>query len=254
MVGGRGAFNVQASKGIHLVVPARPDPLGGRASSPRTEKIGAVRDPVGPALDHRHHRHRLEPRQGAPRGQPRPTSTTCSSTSTRCSASRSTTRTSRACTPGCGRCSPGESEQTSRSSPASTSCVTPVPGPGRDRRRQVHDVPRHGAGRDRRRRPHAMATGTSPSDASPTGSRCSAPRGSSPRRTSACRSPARSGLHVARIDHLLGRYGDLIDELLDLIARRPELGEPLRGAEDYLARRGRLRASPTRAPGTSTTC
>lgn len=45
----------------------------------------------------------------------------------------------------------------------------------------------------------------------------------------------RSGLHVARIDHLLGRYGGLIDELLDLIAARPELGEPLHGAEDYLA-------------------
>ena len=29
----------------------------------------AVRDPVGPALDHRHHRHRLEPGPGAPGGQ-----------------------------------------------------------------------------------------------------------------------------------------------------------------------------------------
>lgn len=45
----------------------------------------------------------------------------------------------------------------------------------------------------------------------------------------------RSGLHVARIDHLLGRYGGLVDDLLDLIADRPELGEPLAGAEDYLA-------------------
>jgi glycerol-3-phosphate dehydrogenase len=45
----------------------------------------------------------------------------------------------------------------------------------------------------------------------------------------------RSGLHVARIDHLLGRYGGLIDQLLELIADRPALGEPLAGAEDYLA-------------------
>jgi len=45
----------------------------------------------------------------------------------------------------------------------------------------------------------------------------------------------RTGLHVARIDHLLGRYGDQVDELLDLLAERPELGEPLSGAEDYLA-------------------
>jgi glycerol-3-phosphate dehydrogenase len=45
----------------------------------------------------------------------------------------------------------------------------------------------------------------------------------------------RSGLHVARIDHLLGRYGGLVDDVLALAAERPELGEPLRGAEDYLA-------------------
>jgi len=44
----------------------------------------------------------------------------------------------------------------------------------------------------------------------------------------------RAGLHVARIDHLLGRYGDLVDDLIALVAERPELGEPLVGAEDYL--------------------
>jgi glycerol-3-phosphate dehydrogenase len=44
-----------------------------------------------------------------------------------------------------------------------------------------------------------------------------------------------SGLHVARVDHLLGRYGGLVDELLDLVARDPRLGEPLAGAEDYLS-------------------
>ena len=36
------------------------------------------------------------------------------------------------------------------------------------------------------------------------------------------------------IEHLLGRYGARIDELLELIAGRPELAEPLPGAEDYL--------------------
>jgi glycerol-3-phosphate dehydrogenase len=45
----------------------------------------------------------------------------------------------------------------------------------------------------------------------------------------------RIGLHISRIDHLLGRYGSLVDEMLDLIASRPELGEPLLGADDYLA-------------------
>ena len=45
----------------------------------------------------------------------------------------------------------------------------------------------------------------------------------------------RSGLHPARIDHLLNRYGGLVDELLDLVAERPGLRDPLPGAEDYLA-------------------
>src|SRR6478736_3931079 len=43
-----------------------------------------------------------------------------------------------------------------------------------------------------------------------------------------------SGLEIGMIDHLLGRYGGLVDELLALIHRRPELGEPLPGAEHYL--------------------
>jgi glycerol-3-phosphate dehydrogenase len=45
----------------------------------------------------------------------------------------------------------------------------------------------------------------------------------------------RAGLHVARIDHLLGRYGGLIDDLLDLISARRMLALPIDGAEDYLA-------------------
>jgi glycerol-3-phosphate dehydrogenase len=43
-----------------------------------------------------------------------------------------------------------------------------------------------------------------------------------------------SRLHVARIEHLLRRYGTLIGELLDLIAADPSLGKPLGGADDYL--------------------
>jgi glycerol-3-phosphate dehydrogenase len=45
----------------------------------------------------------------------------------------------------------------------------------------------------------------------------------------------RSGLHPARLEHLLNRYGGLVDELLDLVADRPELGRPLEGADDYLS-------------------
>jgi glycerol-3-phosphate dehydrogenase len=43
-----------------------------------------------------------------------------------------------------------------------------------------------------------------------------------------------SGLHVARIEHLLHRYGSMIGEVLELIAADPSLGKPLAGADDYL--------------------
>lgn len=41
-------------------------------------------------------------------------------------------------------------------------------------------------------------------------------------------------VHPTRIEHLLRRYGALAHELLDLIRERPELAEPLPGADDYL--------------------
>ncbi|MFJ8001997.1 glycerol-3-phosphate dehydrogenase/oxidase [Streptomyces sp. NPDC096310] len=43
-----------------------------------------------------------------------------------------------------------------------------------------------------------------------------------------------TGIHVARVEHLLNRYGTLVEEVLELIAADPGLGEPLGGAEDYL--------------------
>jgi glycerol-3-phosphate dehydrogenase len=48
------------------------------------------------------------------------------------------------------------------------------------------------------------------------------------------RTAARAGLHVARVEHLLNRYGGLAEEVLDLIAADPSLGAPLAAAEDYL--------------------
>jgi glycerol-3-phosphate dehydrogenase len=45
---------------------------------------------------------------------------------------------------------------------------------------------------------------------------------------------AQSGLHVARIEHLLNRYGTCTRELLALIADDPSLGKPIPGASDYL--------------------
>jgi glycerol-3-phosphate dehydrogenase len=44
----------------------------------------------------------------------------------------------------------------------------------------------------------------------------------------------RSGLHRVRIEHLLNRFGTLAEEVLALVAERPELAQPLPGADDYL--------------------
>jgi glycerol-3-phosphate dehydrogenase len=43
------------------------------------------------------------------------------------------------------------------------------------------------------------------------------------------------GLHVSRLEHLLGRYGAQVGDLLDLITNRPELGRLLPGSDTYLA-------------------
>ncbi|WP_431783842.1 glycerol-3-phosphate dehydrogenase/oxidase [Streptomyces chumphonensis] len=58
--------------------------------------------------------------------------------------------------------------------------------------------------------------------------------GYSARWNARARTAARTGLHVARVEHLLNRYGTLADEVLDLIEREPHLGEPLPAADDYL--------------------
>jgi glycerol-3-phosphate dehydrogenase len=48
------------------------------------------------------------------------------------------------------------------------------------------------------------------------------------------RTAIRAGLHVARVEHLLSRYGSRVDEVLALLDADPDLGRPLPGAEDYL--------------------
>ncbi|WP_052848660.1 glycerol-3-phosphate dehydrogenase/oxidase [Streptomyces avicenniae] len=45
---------------------------------------------------------------------------------------------------------------------------------------------------------------------------------------------ARAGLHEARVEHLLHRYGSMTEEVLELIAADPALAEPLPAADDYL--------------------
>jgi glycerol-3-phosphate dehydrogenase len=54
------------------------------------------------------------------------------------------------------------------------------------------------------------------------------------RLASADRLAARSGLPTAQVERLLNRYGSCTDDLLDLIARRPDLGQPLPGGAGYL--------------------
>jgi glycerol-3-phosphate dehydrogenase len=49
------------------------------------------------------------------------------------------------------------------------------------------------------------------------------------------RTAAETGLTVAQVEHLLHRHGAATDEVLALVAERPELAEPLAGAEEYLA-------------------
>jgi glycerol-3-phosphate dehydrogenase len=46
---------------------------------------------------------------------------------------------------------------------------------------------------------------------------------------------AETGIHPARVEHLLNRYGSMVHELLAMIREKPALAEPLPGADDYLA-------------------
>ncbi|GAA4536075.1 glycerol-3-phosphate dehydrogenase [Amycolatopsis samaneae] len=48
------------------------------------------------------------------------------------------------------------------------------------------------------------------------------------------RDRAALGLPLDRAEHLLGRYGSRTTDLLAMIDKRPELGEPIPGAEEYL--------------------
>ena len=127
----------------------------------------------------------------------------------------------------------GESESTSKLSREHV-VAHAAPRAGRGRRRQVHDVPGDGQGRGRRGRARRWTSRcrsrvtdrtcrwSAPTAIAAAWNRAAADRGASP------------GCTWPRIEHLLGRYGTLIDELLELIAADPSLGEPLAGAEDYL--------------------
>ena len=120
----------------------------------------------------------------------------------------------------------------------------PGAGRGHGRRRQADDVPRDGARRGRPRRPRPARRPASHTEQVP----LLGADGFLARTNQRVALSRRHGLEVGRIDHLLGRYGGLVDEVLDLVASRPELGLPLPGAERLPGRRDRLRRHPRGRP------
>ena len=113
MVGERGHVQGARVEGHPPRRAARPHPVGDGHDLPHREER-AVRHPVGPALDHRHDRHRLEPRQGAPGGDRGRHRLPARARQRGARRAAHAARTSRACSRDCDRCSPGESDQTSK--------------------------------------------------------------------------------------------------------------------------------------------
>ena len=148
----------------------------------------------------------------------------------------------------------GESEPTSRISREHT-VVTPVPGlvmiaGGKltTYRVMAEDaVDAAGALAQDDRRPRSATR-------SPTGCRCSAPTASRPAPTSASSSPAAPACTSPAIDHLLGRYGGAVDDLLALIDASARSSARRSPAPRTTWRPRSSTPSPTRAPATSTTC
>ena len=170
------SLNVQASKGIHLVVPR--DRIRSEAGFiMRTETSVLFVIPWGRhwiigTTDTAWDLDKAHPAAVAP------TSTTSSATSTPILREPLDHEDVEGVYAGLRPLLSGESRADRRGSPASTPWSRPVPGPGDDRRRQAHDVPGDGAGRRRRRRALARATQRRRSGLrSPTGCRWSAPTG-----------------------------------------------------------------------------
>ena len=238
LVGERGQFKVRASQGHPPGRAARPDPVGDRAD-PAHREVGAVRHPVGPALDHRHHRHRLGAGQGAPGAPAPPTSTTCSSTSTRCSSTPLTRDDVEGVYAGLRPLLSGESESTSKLS-REHAVAHPVPGlvvvaggkytTYRVMAKDAVDAAVHGLDA---KVPRVGA----PSEVPLLGA-----EGYAALWNRAARAGRGSpGCTWRASSTCCGRYGSLIDEVLDLVAADPTLGEPLAGRRGLPARRGRLR-------------
>ena len=150
---------------------ARPDQLRDRAD-PAHREVGALRHPVGHALDHRHDRHRLGPRPGPPGGDARRHRLHPRAPQHRAQTTRSPTTTSRACTPACGRCCRARA-----SDRASCPASTPSPGrsPGSSRSPAASTRPT-ASWRPTPSTPPARTSAVDVPTASPSSSRSSAPR------------------------------------------------------------------------------
>ena len=230
---------------------ARPDPLGHRADPAHREER-AVRHPVGPALDHRHHRHRLG-RWTRPTRRPR--ASDIDYLLEHVNAVLTTPLTAR-----------GRRGRVRRAAAAAVRRVgvdleavprarrrAPGAGAGRGRRRQVHDLPGDGQGRRRRGRARAGPDGAR--RRAPNGCRWSAPTAIAALWNRRSRSLAqRSGLHVAR-DRAPARPVRLADRRAARADRAPtrRSASRCRARTTTCASRRSTRA-PTRARGTSTTC
>ncbi|CAA9396261.1 MAG: Glycerol-3-phosphate dehydrogenase, partial [uncultured Nocardioides sp.] len=136
---------------------ARPHPLGVRLHH-QDGQVGALRDPVGPLLGHRHHRHAVGPRPGTPRRQPGghrlpapPREPAAQGSSRPPRRHRCLGRTAAAAQ---GRRQAGGGQRRrDDEAVARAHRRQPGAGAGAGRRRQADDVPRDGARRGRPRRP-----------------------------------------------------------------------------------------------------
>ncbi len=228
MVGGRGALNVQASKGIHLVVPR--DRIRSQTGLIlRTETSVLFVVPWG--------RHWIIGTTDTPweldKAHPAASRTDIEYLLTLANAVlREPLRHEdvEGVYAGLRPLASGESEETSRISREHV-VVTPVPGlviiaggkltTYRVMAAAAVDAAAHSLGGD---------VGASISDRVP----LAGADGWAVRLNQAERLAESSGVHRARVEHLVNRYGGLVDELLAMVAAEPDLGRPLEGAEDYL--------------------
>ena len=255
MVGERGQFHVRASKGSTSSCRA----TGSSRDTGlilRTEKSRAVRHPVGPALDHRHHRHRLgrstRPTRRASAADIDYLLDHVNAVLRDAADPRRRRGRVRRAAAAAGRRVRGDLA----SSPASTPSRTPSPGlvvvaggkytTYRVMAKDAVDAAVHGA---RRRRCPSRCTEDIPLVGAEGYARAVEPRGTLlAERVRAARRPGSSTC--------CDRYGIARStELLDLVAARPDAGRAaarrrgLPAGRDRLRRLARGRAAPRRRPG-----